>query len=205
MPKRKKITKKYSSEKRRFGVILESIGSSLHRVLEGHAALGKEIKDFKEETREKFGLLKIGLDVLKEDVAVLKEDVSVLKEDVAVLKEDVAVLKEDVSVLKEDVAVLKEDVSVLKEDVAVLKKDVSVLKEDVAVLKEDVLVLKGDTTDLKSSSKQIFEYLKRIDNEIQDLKKKLDQKADLERLALLEKRVAQIELVVKKYYGKDSN
>jgi chromosome segregation ATPase len=184
MPTRKKITKKYSSEKRRFGVILESIDSSFHQVLEGHAALGKEIKDFKEETREKFNLLKIGLDVLKEDVSGLKKDVSVLKE---------------------DVSGLKKDVSVLKEDVSGLKKDVSVLKKDVSVLKEDVLVLKGDTADLKSSSKQILEYLKRIDNEIQDLKKKLDKKADLDRLALLEKRVAQVELVVKKYYGKDSN
>ena len=53
---------------------------------------------------------------------------------------------------------------------------------------------------------QILEYLSRIDEEIQDLKKRLDRKADLERLLAVEKRVGQIELVVKKYLdGQNSN
>ena len=59
--------------------------------------------------------------------------------------------------------------------------------------------------DLKISSKQILEYLGRIDDEIQDLKKRLVAKADLEKLEKLEQRVARVELVVKKYDGKNSN
>lgn len=53
--------------------------------------------------------------------------------------------------------------------------------------------------------KAIREYLSRIDDEIQDLKRRLTGKAEVERLQRLEERVAHIELVVKKYYGKNSN
>lgn len=76
-------------------------------------------------------------------------------------------------------------------------------KADGLTSKADGLI--HDVNDLKNSSKQILEYLKRIDNEIQGLKKVLSRKADLERLVRLEQRVAAVELVVKKFYGKNSN
>lgn len=65
--------------------------------------------------------------------------------------------------------------------------------------------VKSELRDLKSGSKQILEYLSKIDDEIGDLKRMLIRKADLERLEHLEQRVAQVELVVKKYYGKNSD
>jgi len=59
---------------------------------------------------------------------------------------------------------------------------------------------RADIADLKSSSKQIMDYLKAIDDEIQDLKHRLIAKADLERLERLEGRMAEVEMVVKKFY-----
>lgn len=81
----------------------------------------------------------------------------------------------DISVLKTDVSILKADISVLKSDVSVLKSDVSVLKTDVSISKTDVSVLKTDSLDLKSGQSQILDYLFRIENEIQDLKKDLEE------------------------------
>ncbi|MDP1719084.1 MAG: hypothetical protein Q8L24_01525 [bacterium] len=49
------------------------------------------------------------------------------------------------------------------------------------------------------SFKQILDYLSQIDKEIQDLKSRLVNKADVERLVRLEQKVVQIELVVKKW------
>ncbi|OGY62885.1 MAG: hypothetical protein A2745_01975 [Candidatus Harrisonbacteria bacterium RIFCSPHIGHO2_01_FULL_44_13] len=47
---------------------------------------------------------------------------------------------------------------------------------------------------------QILAYLSKIDEEIQDLKTRLDGKADLERLERVEQEVAQIKLIVKKHF-----
>src|SRR3989338_8539382 len=59
-------------------------------------------------------------------------------------------------------------------------------------------------TKTDANFKAILEYLSRIDDEIQDLKRRLTGKADVERLERLEERVGHIELVVKKFYGKNS-
>lgn len=81
------------------------------------------------------------------------------------------------------------------------------LSDRVATNKLTDLVLKIDRIEDKydKNFKIIMEYLARIDDEIQDLKTKLVAKADLERLEKLEHRIVQVELVVKKYYGKNSN
>ncbi len=47
--------------------------------------------------------------------------------------------------------------------------------------------------------KVIREYLGHIDEEIQDLKKRLVAKTDLERLERLEQRLVQVELVIKRF------
>lgn len=77
------------------------------------------------------------------------------------------------------------------------------------VLTGEVSELRGEFNGFRKetalSFKAVREYLSRIDEEIQDLKKVLDKKADLERLQRLELKVAEIELAVKKYYGKNSN
>ena len=80
-----------------------------------------------------------------------------------------------------------------------------VLKNEMGDFRTDIGILRTDVSDLKSSMNQIMEYLKRIDDEIQDLKRRLVGKADLERLGHLEQRVASVELAVKKFYGKNRN
>ena len=80
------------------------------------------------------------------------------------------------------------------------------MRDEIKLLKLSNYNLTNKIEDLTRSSKQILEYLSRIDEEIQDLKKVLVRKVDLERLLTVEKRVAQIELVVKKYLdGQNSN
>jgi len=80
-----------------------------------------------------------------------------------------------------------------------------VLKNEMGDFRTDVGVLRTDISDLKSSMNQVMEYLKRIDDEIQELKSRFYSKADLERVERLEHRVAQVELVVKKIYGKSKS
>ena len=59
--------------------------------------------------------------------------------------------------------------------------------------------LKSEIHNLTLGQKDILDYLSRIDDEIQELKKILFQKADLERLQKLETSVTQIELAVKRW------
>lgn len=79
-------------------------------------------------------------------------------------------------------------------------KKFDLLKSDIDLLKVGQQALMDRMGDLESGQKLIFDYLKRIDDEIQELKQLLFKKADLERLERLEQRVAHVELVVKKYY-----
>ncbi len=51
----------------------------------------------------------------------------------------------------------------------------------------------------------VLKYLSRIDDEVQYLKRMLFNKADLDRVIALEKRVTEIQLIVEKHYGKNSN
>ena len=82
-------------------------------------------------------------------------------------------------------------------------------RTEASFLKLGQSVLTNQVKDLSLKSEKNFvvirEYLGRIDDEIQDLKKRLISKADLERLERLEQKLVQIELVVKKHYGKDRN
>lgn len=130
-----------SPTKRSLGVILESIGSDVKQVLEGHSALDtkfdKKIDEFRHEMRSEIGLLRVGHQALTSRA-----------------------------------------------------KDIEI----------KIDIVDGNIRDLQSGSKQILEYLSRMDDEIKDLKSRLDKKADRERLVGLEKRIARVELVVKKYY-----
>ncbi len=63
--------------------------------------------------------------------------------------------------------------------------------------------MRGFKTETRNNFKTVFQYLSRIDEEIQfikseiaDLKDKLDKKADIERLEKLEKRVNKIEIIL---------
>lgn len=101
---------------------------------------------------------------------------------------------------------VREELDLLKVGQKALASGQEALTERVDDLTGKVDDLTGKVEDLTKSSKQILEYLARIDDEIQDIKRRLDRKADLERLEILERRVAQIELAVKKYYeSKNSN
>lgn len=119
--------------KRSLGVILESIGSDVKQVLEGHSVLDKKIEDLGHETRRELKFVNFSLKTLSDG-----------------------------------------------------QKDLSTK-----------LVRLEEKYD--GNFEQVINYLSKIDEEIQNLKKILTQKADVERLVQLEKRVAQIELVVKKW------
>ena len=119
--------------------LFETMEKHFRLVLEGHATLDKELKDFRHEMRNEISSLKLGQRVMSDNV------------------------------------------------------------KDLAV-KVDRLEDKYD-----KNFEVIMQYLSRIDAEIQDLKKRLTGKAEVERLERLEERVAHIELVVKKIYGKNSN
>ena len=66
-------------------------------------------------------------------------------------------------------------------------------------------VIDAFKTKTDANFKVVLEYLSRIDDEIQDLKKVFHGKPEMKRLMQLEARMAQVELVVKKFYGKNSN
>jgi hypothetical protein len=51
----------------------------------------------------------------------------------------------------------------------------------------------------------VREYLSRVDEEIQGVKKTLISKADGERVARVEKHLAEMQLVAEKHYGKNRN
>ncbi len=65
--------------------------------------------------------------------------------------------------------------------------------------------LKDLTVKVDQNFKVIREYLGRIDDEIQDLAKRLGRKADLQKLEQLQGEVAEIKLAFKKFYGKNRN
>jgi DNA repair ATPase RecN len=87
----------------------------------------------------------------------------------------------------------------VRADIGFLKFGQKVLTQEIGDIKSKLSLLE-DKYD--KNFDQILKYLSVIDNEIQDLKTKLSKKADVERLENLEKRVAQMELVVQKYYDK---
>lgn len=72
-------------------------------------------------------------------------------------------------------------------------------------IRTELKFLKSASHSLEETSKVIKEYLKHIDDEIQFLKKAFTQKADLDRVIALEKRVTEIQMAVEKNYGKNSN
>jgi hypothetical protein len=118
------------------------------------------------------------------------------------MENNIEIIAEGQIDLKNDVSVLKQDVSVLKQDVSVLKQDVSVLKQDVSVLKQGVSVLKEKVTGIEANMKITLEYLFRIDNEIQDIKKELMERKkqdtfNKEWMASMEKRIKIIEKQLK--------
>ena len=80
--------------------------------------------------------------------------------------------------------------------------DISFLKLGQGVLKDQI---KDFSINAQKNFEIIREYLARIDDEIQDLKKRLVAKADLDRLLKLEQRMARVELVIKKYYDENRN
>lgn len=83
------------------------------------------------------------------------------------------------------------------------KKELGDFREEVWEFRKETNfkfeVLTKEIKDIKLSFVQIKDYLSRIDEEIQDLKKILGKKADLERLEHLEREVAQIKLIVQKW------
>ncbi len=67
------------------------------------------------------------------------------------------------------------------------------------------LAIKVDSMDEKydKNFKGIMEYLSRIDDEIQELKKIFAGRPEPKRLLAFEERLAHVELAVKKFYGKN--
>lgn len=65
--------------------------------------------------------------------------------------------------------------------------------------------LKDLSIKTEASFKAAREYLSRIDDEIQELKKIFAGRPELKRVEHLETRLAHVELVVKKYYDKNSD
>lgn len=126
------MVKKKSSKPLRkldLGVLLEAMDKKFDLVLEGHDALGKELKDFRHEMRIDVGFLKFSQRVLGTE-------------------------------------------------------------------------LKDLTVKVDRNFDAIMKYLSRVDDEIQELKKIFEGRPDLKRVLALEQRVAQLELVVKKFYSK---
>lgn len=119
----------------------------------------------------------------KDYTAVLLEDVnSNMKAFWEVLSEN----QKDVKEVKVEISEMKEDINELKADVRILKTDVKELKTDVKELKE-----KSDTIEIKldSLTKELF-FIK---EEIKSLRISLSEKADKEKLEMLELKVIRIE------------
>lgn len=56
-----KKEKNISVIRRQYGVLFEHMDAKFEQVLEGHAALDKEAKDFRHEMRSEIGFLNLGL------------------------------------------------------------------------------------------------------------------------------------------------
>ncbi len=117
--------------------------------------------------------------VFAENLTIVRDKVDAHHVELGRMNESFTELKIGQNLLIEDVAVLKEDVAVLKEDVSSMKQDISSLNERQDVMQADI--------------KEIRLELKSIKNEMAELRNLLYQKADIDRLQSLEKRVSRIE------------
>ncbi|GEM_PF-1326597 len=90
-----------------------------------------------------------------------------------------------------------EDVTVLKEDMKEVKSDVKVLQKDMKEVKGDIKVMKGDIKTINERLSHIEQTIKEMKDEIKELKNVLKNKADIERVELLETRLYRVEERVK--------
>ncbi|MDD3679140.1 MAG: hypothetical protein PHT36_02770 [Patescibacteria group bacterium] len=123
------------------------------------------------------------LDIFKgSEVVVVLEDI---RDNIKILAEGQVGLRQE---LKGDVNNLRDE---LKDDISDLRSE---LKGDIAELREELRTFKQDT---ESNFKTVFDYLARIDKEIQEIKVELknlkESKIDKESYFALEKRVLDLE------------
>lgn len=85
------------------------------------------------------------------------------------------------------------EIGIMKEDISGIKMDQVAIKEDISGIKTDLKETKDIQVRMETDIKEIKAELKSIKNEIQKLKLSLTQKAELEFLLDLEKRVIKIE------------
>jgi len=100
-------------------VILEQMNSQFTLVLESHHGLREEIRQLRERTDERFGLvdakiegLKVGQDALRHDVEGLKAGQEGLKAGQDALRHDVGELKVGLKAVREDLAAHRADTEV---------------------------------------------------------------------------------------------
>lgn len=101
---------------RAFGVILEDLDAKMDRVVEGHAALGKGLDDFRREMRIEVGELKFGQNVLRKEVGNLNNKSGELR---AFAEREFKVIREYLSRIDDEIQDLKKRL-VNKADPAVL-------------------------------------------------------------------------------------
>lgn len=121
------------------------------------------------------------------------------------LNDNITIIAEGQSITDRKVDRISEELSALNEKFLVLDGKVFALDGRVSSLQGDFIEFKSET---KSNFKTVFEYLSRIDDEVEDIKKKLDKmdKNSIkreefeklqERVYSLEKQIAQYKMILK--------
>lgn len=120
----------------------------------------------------------------KADVQAVQSDVTDLKSDVKVLKTDVADLKTDVKVLKSDVTDLKSSQQNIVQKLVEHDDRLDRIEQTMAT-KDDINRLTGSIENLTTVVKQvredqlfIIEWIKRLQSQIDDQQKVINQQAE---------------------------
>ena len=99
-----------------------------------------------------------------------KDYLTILLED---MRSDMKLIAEGYQGLERSIGCLDDRMDRMEGKMDRMEVDISILKSDVSTLKSDVSTLKSDVLDLKSGQSQSLEYLVRIEEELQALKKDL--------------------------------
>lgn len=166
-------TKDHVFKESQVSVILEDMRDEIKIIAEGQIGLRQELKrDIKD---------------LRDEMKDVRDEIKIVAEGQIELRQE---LKKDINDLRGE---LKSDISDLRSE---LKGDISGLRNE----------LKGDISDLRdemrSNFKTVFEYLSKIDEEIQEIKLELqtlkESKLDKALYFALEKRVLKMEKQVER-------